>query len=236
MHAWAFVFLAVVTFALAGCGTSGCGPLIVCFGDSITEQGGKRGGYVGITAALFREACPHLDARLIAAGASGSRVPDLERRCEADVLARRPDAVVVMIGINDVWHTQRGGGTPRLEFEAGLRRLVQRLQAARIRVILCTPGVIGEKPAGMNPLDTILDDYADVTRQVAIEAAAELVDLRRKFKQYLEKHNPGAAPDGILTYDGVHLTATGNRLVAEALVKGLTDVISCEPPPTPRAP
>lgn len=228
------IALAAAALIIAGCQPLASGPLVICFGDSITEQGGNWGGYVGIAASLLREQCPHLRARVVAAGVGGSRVPDLERRYATEIESRSPDAVVVMIGINDVWHTLRGGGTPKAEFEAVLRRLVAKMQAADMRVVLCTPGVIGEKPDGTNPLDGMLNDYADVTRGIAAETGAGLVDLRREFKEHLQAHNPRAAADGILTYDGVHLTAAGNRVTARAVAEGIARVMPCKSrPPGP---
>ncbi len=224
------------TSLVGGCQPTSSGPVVVCFGDSITEQGGRWGGYVRVVRALMKEACPGLNPRVIAAGVSGSRVPDLERRYAADVAARHPAVVVVMIGINDVWHTQRGGGTSKSDFDAGLRRLVQKMLAADIRVLLCTPTVIGEKPDGTNPLDDMLDDYADIIRDAAALHGAALVDLRREFKEYLTAHNPHAATEGILTYDGVHLTAAGNRLVAHAVAARIVSLLRCQPTLTQRPP
>ena len=39
-----------------------------------------------------------------------------------------------------------------------------RCHGAEVRVILCTPGVIGEKVHGENPQDQMLDEYAEVSR------------------------------------------------------------------------
>ncbi len=229
-------FVIPAVLAALGCAPGGPEATIICFGDSITAQGGGWSGYVTVANRLLREACPGMRCRLVAAGVSGSRVPDLERRVEAEVLARAPRAVVVYIGINDVWHLQRGGGTPKPDYAVGLRRLVDRIRAAGIRVILCTPSVIGEKPDGANPHDILLDEYADVTREIAAETGCDLVDLRREFQQHLQTHNPDAAATGILTYDGVHLNAAGNRLVAQAVVAQLAHVLPCDASVTDSAP
>lgn len=44
-----------------------------------------------------------------------------------------------------------------------------------------------------------------------------LCDLRRRFVEFLEKHNPEDKSAGVLTVDGVHLNEMGNRLVSDAI-------------------
>lgn len=191
---------------------------IVFLGDSITQAGDRPGGYVD----LVRKAFATTDGvEVIGAGISGHKVPDLEKRLDRDVLARKPTTVVIYIGINDVWHSLQGRGTPREAYEAGLRGLVDRVRAAGAKVILCTPSVIGEKPPGENPLDAMLDDYAGVTRAVAAGMQTGLIDLRRAFVEHLAAHNTAKAEKGLLTGDGVHLSAEGNRFVADRMLEGL---------------
>jgi lysophospholipase L1-like esterase len=197
------------------------GERIVFLGDSITKQGAAEGGYVTLVARGIVAALPEAGVEVIGAGIGGNKVPDLERRLDGDVLAKKPTTVVVYIGINDVWHSQRGEGTPRDVFEKGLRSLVARIRAAGARVILCTPSVIGEKAAGTNPLDAMLDDYAGVTRRVAGDLRTGVVDLRRAFAAHLAAHNRDDANTGLLTTDGVHLNAAGNRLVADRMLEAL---------------
>lgn len=223
----AFAVTIAALTGVSGCSFDEPASTIICFGDSITAQGARWGGYVPLANSLLRKACPSGGLKLVAAGASGSRVPDLERRLDAEVLARKPHACVVYIGINDVWHKERGGGTPKAAYEAGLRVIVDRMQTAGIQVFLCTPSVIGEKPAGANSLDAMLDDYAEVTRAVAAHTGATLIDLRRAFQSHLEAHNPHQAAEGILTYDGVHLNAAGHRLVAQTITEQVVNEIPC---------
>lgn len=203
---------------------------IVFFGDSITEQGDEPGGYVRLVADSLQQSYPDRDIEVIGAGISGNKVPDLMDRVDEDVLERDPSTVVVYIGINDVWHWERDQGTPRDEYENGLRTLVDTLQQTEARVLLCTPSVIGEQAAGTNQHDEMLDDYASITRQVARDKGAEVCDLRAAFKEYLGEHNAADQSEGVLTTDGVHLNDAGNRFVARQMIEALTRQ------PNPRSP
>ncbi len=198
------------------------GERIVFLGDSITQAGAGPGGYVTLVREKLGEKHQDLDIEVIGAGISGNKVPDLERRLEKDVLSKKPTLVVIYIGINDVWHSQNGKGTPKDDFDAGLRRIIRAIHEANARVILCTASVIGEKTDSSNPLDKMLDEYCDVSRKVAADTNTQLLDLRKDFLSHLKEHNQSNAEKNILTTDGVHLNAAGNKFVADQVLSALT--------------
>jgi lysophospholipase L1-like esterase len=199
------------------------GDRIVFLGDSITEQGAQRNGYVALVKKELTEKHKDLNLDILGAGISGNKVPDLQRRLQSDVLARKPTVVVIYIGINDVWHGEQdpARGTPKDKFEAGLKEIIGKIKDAGARVLLCTPSVIGEKTDGTNNLDARLDEYAQISRRVAREEKVPLCDLRRAFLDRLKKDNPDNKARGVLTTDGVHLNEAGNRFVAEVMLKSL---------------
>ena len=198
------------------------GDRIIFLGDFITRQGDQPGGYVTIVRDTLTARHPDLGLEIIGAGVSGNKVPDLQERLHQDVLSRRPTVIFIYIGINDVWHSIKPqGGTPVSRYEAGLRSIIGRTTSSGARAVLCTPSVIGERHDGSNPLDTMLDEYAAISRRVARELDAPLVDLRKAFLKHLRDHNVENLESGILTYDGVHLSDEGNRLVAEQVLKAL---------------
>lgn len=196
---------------------------IVFFGDSITQAGQEDpAGYINV----MRYRLDTARYELIGAGISGNKVPDLEARLSQDVMAHEPDVVFIYIGINDVWHFHKFEGTTGTKvdrYEAGLRALVDTLQAAKAEVILCTPSVIGEQPAMEGEINQQLDQYAEVVRTVAQEKNTKLCDLRAEFKSYLKNNNPVDQNEGILTTDGVHMNPEGNRFIAEKMMSCLLE-------------
>lgn len=214
----------LMTLAVAAVGSmsqSACAERIVFLGDSITQAGAEPGGYVS----LYREAVaaePNGPGQeVLGAGISGNRVPDLQERLERDVLSKSPSRVVIYIGINDVWHTVNGGGTTEDKYRAGLLEIIGRIRAKGAQVVLCTPSVIGEKTDGSNPLDGMLDVYSQISRDVARQTGSHLIDLRKAFLNHLKQANPNQQEHGILTSDGVHLNAAGNKFVAQEMLKGV---------------
>jgi isoamyl acetate esterase len=223
-HVYACLF-STVTLLLAGCAAARDvlpGQVrVVFFGDSITEAGVLPGGYVTlIKDSLQRRGS---GASIIGRGVSGNKVEQLLARIDRDVIALKPTAVVVYIGINDVWHwtigIQGAKGSTKEEFETGLRQVIAEIQAAGAKVVLCTPSVIGEKAA--NPEDAMLDEYSDISRRLARESGSNLCDLRRAFVTYIAKNNPENREMGILTTDRVHLNDAGNRFVADEILRAL---------------
>jgi lysophospholipase L1-like esterase len=196
------------------------GEKIVFLGDSITQAGVTSKGYVTLIKNALAEKHKDLGIEVIGAGISGNKVPDLQKRLERDVLAKKPTLVVIYIGINDVWHGENdpAKGTSKDKYEAGLKEIIGKIKDSGARVVLCTPTVIGEKKGGANKLDAKLDEYADISRAVAKDTGSQLCDLRKAFVDHLAKNNEKDAERGVLTSDRVHLNDAGNKFVAETIL------------------
>lgn len=188
---------------------------IIFFGDSITQQGVKPGGYVN----LIRKSLDSSKYEVIGAGIGGNKIYDLYLRMEEDVLNKKPDLVVIYIGVNDVWHKLSSRtGTDQDKFVKFYQALINKIQANGAKVVLCTPAVIGEKKNGANEMDGDLDKYSEEIRKLAVKNNLPLCDLRKLFTAYDLQNNPEDAAKGILTIDGVHLNEKGNQTLAENLL------------------
>lgn len=189
---------------------------VVLFGDSITQAGVRPGGYIS----LMQQS--QTSYELIGAGIGGNKVYDLYLRMEDDVLKIKPDVVVIYIGVNDVWHKQtHQTGTDPDKFISFYSAIIRKMQSAGIKVIVCTPAVIGERTDFSNPQDGDLNSYSKLIRNLAKQYNCGLVDLRKEFLAYNLANNPENKESGILTTDRVHLNAAGNKLVADLMIKGL---------------
>lgn len=194
---------------------------IIFFGDSITQMGVNKGGYIDRIKQEINKKNLQNKYELTGAGIGGNKVYDLYLRLEEDVLDKKPSVVVIWVGVNDVWHKTSGTGTDEDKFEKFYIALVKKMQAKKIQVILTTPAAIGEKYDGTNPQDKDLDAYSNVIRKIATKFNCKLVDLRKAFMQFSLEHNPENKESGILTTDRVHLNDTGNQLVADEMWKVL---------------
>jgi lysophospholipase L1-like esterase len=162
---------------------------------------------------------------LIGAGIGGNKIYDLYLRHEEDVIAKKPNIVVIYIGINDVWHkTSSRTGTDYDKFEKFYHALIQRIQKSGSQVVICTPTLIGEKYDSTNENDGDLNYFSTVIRKIAIDEKCKLIDLRKAFIDYETKFNMENKALGILTSDRVHLNEAGNVFLAEVMWDILKDI------------
>jgi lysophospholipase L1-like esterase len=218
------------------------GTTIVFFGDSITWQN----GYIGrVQAAIAKgEGTQGKRVKLVNRGINGGGVLQVRDGAKGAgypgntpqasfahlIAADKADLAVVFIGVNDVWWRNTAADV----FEKGLRDLVAAAKANNTKLVLATLSVHGELPDGRNGEDRKLDQYAEITRKVARDTNTTLVDLRRAYIAYLQNHNAQLrvdgtlymVPTGVLTYDGVHPSAAGvkllSNLIGDGIVRALT--------------
>lgn len=192
---------------------------VVFFGDSITQAGVGPAGYITKIGQLLEKAGKKADFDLVGKGIGGNKVYDLYLRLDDDVLALKPDVVVIWVGVNDVWHKRTyGTGTDPDKFVKFYEAMLGKLKAAGIRPIVCTPAAIGERTDFSNEQDGDLQHYANLIRQLAARQGVPVCDLRKAFLDYNLKNNAQNAEKGILTTDRVHLNEVGNQFVAETML------------------
>lgn len=212
------IFIAVLTLAVS----SREPKKVIFFGDSITQAGVQPGGYIVKIGELATKENAADRFEFIGAGIGGNKIYDLYLRMEEDVLSRKPQVVVIYIGVNDVWHKRSyGTGTDEDKFGKFYTAIIKRLTKENIKVILCTPAVIGERTDFSNELDGDLNKFSVLIRKLAQSNNLPLVDLRKAFLDYNLKNNKENKEAGILTTDRVHLNEAGNQLVAEEMWKVL---------------
>lgn len=196
---------------------------VIFFGDSITEAGVKPGGYITVLDDMLKQKGLDGKFELQGAGIGGNKIYDLYLRVDDDVIAKKPNIVVIWVGVNDVWHkSMYGTGTDPDKFEKFYNALIKKLKAAKAEVIICTPAAIGEKTDFSNSQDGDLNQYSKIIRGIAQNNNCKLVDLRKLFLNYDLANNPENKREGILTSDGVHLNEKGNAVVADEMLKALT--------------
>jgi len=191
----------------------GAGEHLVFFGDSITEA---TDGFVGIVREMISTQYPERGITVTNAGVGGDKVTSLEARLKSDVFDKKPDWVVTMVGVNDVWHG--ANGVPLDEYRVRLERMIESIQDAGIRQILMTPTVIGEDLG--NEENRKLEGYVEALAGIGSSRDIPVIPLRTYFRNAIERSGISGG-ELLLTRDGVHLNHAGHLLVAIAILKQL---------------
>jgi isoamyl acetate esterase len=195
------------------------GDKIIFFGDSLTQLAGQEApkqhvtkGYVRIVRETLQTQHKDKNIEVDWVATGGHTVPDLLKRVDKDVIAKKPTIVVIQIGCNDARRIKKE------DFKAGLEELIDKLEKEKIQVVLCSLTSVGEKHDGTNQDDPNLDAFAEVARGIAKAKNVPLNDLRKAFVEYWKKNNPDNKGSGLLTYDGNHWNDTGHKFVAERML------------------
>ena len=208
------------------------GEKIAFLGDSITQGGWQNPvGYVRLVMAGL--AANGVQAEAVAAGISGHKSNDMLGRLERDVISKQPQWMTLSCGVNDVWHGKRGvplddaaaaveGAydekvAERGTYKKNIAAIVDKAQAAKIQVVLLTATVIHENLE--SPENAKLAPFNEYVRGLAKERKLRLADSNAMFQERIKAENkPGQK---VITSDGVHLNAAGDKLMATGVLKAL---------------
>lgn len=185
-------------------------------GDSITDC--LRSSYDSGT--FMGSGYPRLnctDIEVLNCGISGNRVTNLLARWKKDCINLRPDVISILIGVNDVWHelSQQEGVDAEL-FEETCRLLLRytKRMLPETKLILLGAYLTHGTATDGTQWDGFYKEVAlcnSITRRLAAEFGADFLDLQKIFDEACEK-----LPPEHWTQDGVHPTAAGHRLIANA--------------------
>ncbi|NIK75916.1 lysophospholipase L1-like esterase [Paenibacillus castaneae] len=206
------------------------GQKLLFIGDSITDCdrhrpageglfGALGKGYVGYVDALLQAVYPELGIRVINMGCSGHTVRDLKQRWNEDVIDRKPDWLVVMIGTNDVW---RQFDTPFIpeghvykdEYEQTLQSLVAQTRPLVKGLVLMTPFYIESN--AQDAMRAAMDEYGAIVKKTANKNDCLFIDTQAAFNTVLKELYAAT-----LAWDRVHPTAAGHMVLAKAFLKSV---------------
>jgi lysophospholipase L1-like esterase len=202
---------------------------LLFIGDSITDCGRERpvgqrrwsslgAGYVCYVDFLLSATFPEISVRVLNTGISGNRVTDLAARWQTDVVDLKPDWLSVMIGINDVW--RQFDGEPGMEqvepvqYETVYRELLAQTRPQLEGLVLMTPYFLETNRT--DPMRAKMDLYGEITKRLANEFDAVLVDTQTAFDRYLKFQSTQS-----LCGDRVHPNGVGHMILARAFLSAL---------------
>jgi lysophospholipase L1-like esterase len=174
---------------------------------------------------------------VINAGVPGNTTRQGRDRFLTDVVAKRPDFVTILFGINDsavdVFEGKTEPRVPLREYQENLRWMIAELRSCEIRPILLSPNPVAwteqlrklysaapyrpEEPDGWNVL---LKDYAAAVRRIGRDESIPVVDTYGMFESVTSASGHSRNE---LTVDGMHPNNTGHELLAKSILRILRD-------------
>jgi lysophospholipase L1-like esterase len=190
-------------------------------------------------AAAADPAAPELTVHNRGIGGQNSR--QARARFEQDVVALKPDYVLIYFGLNDTLNEPAFVSIE--EFVENLTWMVARSRQAGIVPVLCTIHAVEEtallkrhkrESYGQEGPNGRIGRYNDAIRKLAADQHVLLADFAARVAQAQKDNTDGkAGPNDLVRPDGVHLTVAGNRALAQSFLDALAgklqagDVIVC---------
>ena len=168
-------------------------------------------------------------------GIPGNNSADLLLRVSDDVIAHKPDLVLVLVGTNDLLNTRKM--ISMSDYYRNIDWLSDSLRLHEIKVVLVSPPTVDtvylferhDAALYRKPPIQLLASCRDTLRAFCNRKDMLFIDLFAHFqKMGIPQHEEDCTirnRTNSESNDGVHLTAKGNRLIAELIYSHLTKVI-----------
>jgi lysophospholipase L1-like esterase len=173
---------------------------------------------LGLLTALY----PNQDVIVVNRGVSGQKAEELEERLPGILSTERPDAVLLMIGYNNLTTPCAPGlfGTTAckeaIEFTAvlGTRDCIRRIKESPVGVkYIFASTLVPPGPAGSKRIDR--DAILEVNRRIRQHVAAERAVLVESHALFQGREAEFVSPDGL------HLTPSGYQAIADAFFNAI---------------
>ena len=192
------------------------GEKIAFLGDSITQLGKSKTPYMGyLHLVIDGLARSGVKAEAVPAGISGHKSNQMLARMDKDVIAKKPQWMLLSCGVNDVWHGKRGVTLP--DYKKNITAIVDKAQKAGIKVMIMTASMIRED--AKNQFNTTLKDYNDFLRTLAKEKKCLLADINAEMQKEVYSKELAGIAGNKLTYDGVHMNGRGHMMMASVILE-----------------
>ena len=186
-------------------------------GEGLFNAWGR--SYVADVGSLLGCMYPELALRVVNMGISGNQVRDLDARWDTDVMARRPDWVSVLIGINDVWRQFDSPYMPEThvspaEYEQTYEKLIRRTLPAVKGMILMTPYFM--EPNRADAMRARMDEYGAIVKKLADKYGCVFVDLQAAWDDLFRYMHPCN-----IAWDRIHPNQVGCMYIAKQFLKAV---------------
>jgi lysophospholipase L1-like esterase len=198
---------------------SGQAVKIVCYGDSVTygDAGSGRSAtpYPETLQSRLRLIYNNNNIIVVNSGANGQKSTVGLANFDTTVVPQKPDAVIIMYGINDA-SGYAGAITILDEFENAINGMIDKCISNKFIPILLSPTFT----MMTNQSDGRIANYGNKVLDIAKRRNVAHVDMNTAQQQWFTN---GSISPGNLMLDGAHMTDAGYQLIADTILFEILD-------------
>lgn len=199
-------------------------------GDSVTDCGrshpigeskfdGLGNGYVQLVDGYLQAGYPEKKIRVVNTGTSGDTMRHLDDRWQTDIADIKPDWLVMMIGINDVWRQFDAPLQPEThvlpdEYRQLMQKRVTEIKPKLEGMVIMTPYIM--EPCRDDPMRRRMDQYGSICREIAAECDALLIDTQAGFDKLFQYYH-----SYIASRDRIHPNHIGAALLCRLFLEAV---------------
>jgi len=174
---------------------------------------------------------PNKGIKVLNKGIAGNNTQNLLSRIDKDVIAEKPDLVILMVGTNDLVNSRKMIAYDKLE--QNYQQLIEKLRANHITLVMMSPPPVDTgylflrhdpKSYDENP-NVKIDSLNKLVKKLSKASQSHFIDLHAVFKaagspnRTVNSLTVNEANMGIA--DGIHPTKEGYALIANTIYRHL---------------
>ena len=153
---------------------------------------------------------------LLNLGCNGHRITDLKHRWQRDVLDLKPDWLIILIGINDVWRQfDRLNDRNQVNinnFEETYRSIIAESKTDSGQIVLMSPYYLELNLD--DPMRIKMDQYSQIVERLSIEYQCPFINLQKAFDHFLSSRTVES-----ISSDKIHISKVGHTIIAQSFLK-----------------
>ena len=198
---------------------------ILFIGDSITDAGRDKSvpsdlgdGYVSLLAEKLRPLYEDKEFTFANRGVTGNRIADIAARLD-ECLAEKADVVVLLAGVNDVWHKYTDGADfDAQKFAECYAAVAEKIKASGAKLVIAEPFLLDVPDK--KRMRREFNEVVAAVKAAAQKYADAYIALDEIFAGVSQAVSVSA-----YSPDGIHPTHRAARLIADNLIKKIRPFI-----------
>ena len=185
---------------------------ILIIGDSITVLGSRPRGFITLLRDYLTLAYPAQKIEILNGGQRSETSQDMLKRLASEIRTNKPDLLLIFAGTNDVVKSVN----PQ-DYIANVLAMLDQAKKLQLPAMIVSLPLTAESPFYKSSLE-----FNKVLRKLAVEKQVDFIDVGTPLGLMVNEYRKATGvEDKIMTVDGTHLSAAGQRILANTILTEL---------------